>query len=203
MTADSTTPPPTQASPVVVGDDGVSRCSWADGSPEYRRYHDDEWGVPLRDERRLYEKICLEGFQAGLSWITILRRREAFREAFYNFDIERVGRMTPHEVERLLQNDRIIRHRGKIEATIQNARAAEAMQGGLTDYIWSFAPEPGNHPRPRLREDVPAITLESKAMSAGLRTKGFRFFGPTTAYALMQSAGLVDDHFEGCWRADS
>jgi DNA-3-methyladenine glycosylase I len=185
----------------VPGTDGRLRCAWSVSSPEYIAYHDDEWGFPLRDERRLFEKICLEGFQAGLSWITILRRREAFRAAFDGFDPVRVSEYGEGDIERLLGDASIIRHRGKIEATITNARALLALDRPLVELVWSFAPEPGTHPRPASFLDVPAVTAESTALSKELRKRGFRFVGPTTMYALMQSAGLVDDHVVGCWRA--
>jgi DNA-3-methyladenine glycosylase I len=185
---------------VVVGDDGVARCGWAAGDGEYRRYHDEEWGRPLYDERRLFEKLCLEGFQAGLSWITILRRRPAFRAAFANFDVPTVAAFTEQDVTRLLGDERIIRHRGKITATIDNARATLALQESLSELIWRFAPAP--RPQPLLRlADVPAITPESTALSRALKAQGYRFVGPTTMYALMQSSGLVDDHVAGCHRA--
>ena len=182
---------------VVVGDDGVARCAWAANDAEYRRYHDEEWGRPLRNEQRLFEKLCLEGFQAGLSWITILRRRPAFRAAFAGFDIETVAAFTEADVERLLTDERIIRHRGKITATIDNARTTLALGESLTELIWSFAPAPRPAPLSDLAE-VPAITPESTALSTALRARGYRFVGPTTMYALMQSSGLVNDHVLGC-----
>ncbi|GAA4183893.1 DNA-3-methyladenine glycosylase I [Gryllotalpicola kribbensis] len=187
----------------VEGADGKLRCAWSVSSPEYIAYHDDEWGHPLKDERRLFEKICLEGFQAGLSWITILRRREGFRAAFDGFDPAVVAEYGEADVERLLADTRIIRHRGKIEATISNARAVLALDRPLVELVWSFAPEAGSRPRPASFLDVPAVTPESTALSKELRKRGFKFVGPTTMYALMQSAGLVDDHVEGCWRAGS
>jgi DNA-3-methyladenine glycosylase I len=190
----------TAAVDVVLGDDGVSRCAWGAADPEYRRYHDEEWGRPQHDPVRLYEKLCLEGFQAGLSWITILRRRPAFREAFHGFDPVRVAAMTEADVERLLQDARIIRHRGKIEATISNARAALALGEPLDRFLWGFAP-PERERAPASFDEVPAVTAESTAMSRALRAKGFRFVGPTTMYALMQATGMVDDHVEGCFRA--
>ncbi|MGH1548145.1 DNA-3-methyladenine glycosylase I [Leifsonia poae] len=186
---------------LVVGADGLARCSWAASDPEYQRYHDEEWGRPQHDPRALYEKLCLEGFQAGLSWITILRRRPAFREDFLNFEPEKVAGMTESDVERLLQDARIIRHRGKIEATIANARAVLALDVPLEELMWGFAPGHRERRRPRSWGDVPAVTPESTAMSKELRRRGFRFVGPTTMYALMQSTGMVDDHFEGCFRA--
>lgn len=189
--------PPT----VVVGDDGLARCSWGANDAEYRRYHDEEWGTPLHDEQRLFEKLCLEGFQAGLSWITILRKRPAFRVAFHDFDPEKVAAMGEPDVERLLQDAGIIRHRGKIEATIGNARATLALDESLSELMWGFAPDATGRVRPRSWSDVPAVTAESTAMSKALRARGYRFVGPTTMYALMQSTGMVDDHIEGCFRA--
>ena len=185
---------------VVVGDDGLTRCAWGANDPEYRRYHDEEWGTPQHDPVRLFEKVCLEGFQAGLSWITILRRRPAFREVFHGFAVEQVAAMTEADVERLLADARIIRHRGKIEAAIQNARATLALEVPLEELLWSFAPPPRTTP-PRSFAEVPATTDESTAMSKELRRLGFRFVGPTTMYALMQAAGMVDDHLSGCYRA--
>ena len=187
---------------VVVGDDGVPRCSWASSDAEYRRYHDEEWGTPQHDSRALFEKICLEGFQAGLAWITILRRRPAFREVFHGFEPERVAAMDETDVERLLGDARIIRHRGKIEATIANARATLGLELPLNELVWSFAPAAAA-PERHSWTDVPAITPESAAMSAELRRRGFRFVGPTTMYALMQATGMVDDHIQGCFRAAS
>lgn len=185
---------------VVVGDDGVPRCAWGAADPEYRRYHDEEWGEPQHDPVRLYEKLCLEGFQAGLSWITILRRRPAFREVFHDFDPVRVSEMTEADVDRLLLDARIIRHRGKIEATISNARATLALDEPLDRFLWSFAPPPREY-APSTLDDVPAVTAESTAMSRALRSAGFRFVGPTTMYALMQATGMVDDHLAGCFRS--
>ena len=185
---------------VVVGDDGLARCAWGASDEEYRRYHDEEWGTPQHDPTRLYEKLCLEGFQAGLSWITILRRRPAFREAFHGFDPEQVAAMTDADVERLLGDASIIRHRGKIEATISNARATLALERPLDELLWSFAPAPRSA-APVSFTEVPATTAESTAMSRALRTHGFRFVGPTTMYALMQSTGMVDDHLAGCFRS--
>lgn len=185
---------------LIEGDDGLIRCGWGASDPEYRRYHDEEWGTPQHDAVRLFEKVCLEGFQAGLSWITILRRRPAFREVFHDFDAARVAAMTESDVERLLDDGRIIRHRGKIEATIQNARATLALEQPLDEFLWSFAPAPRKS-SPRTFADVPAVTPESIAMSKALRKLGFRFVGPTTMYALMQAAGMVDDHLGGCFRA--
>ncbi|MFE6963672.1 DNA-3-methyladenine glycosylase I [Agromyces sp. NPDC057679] len=185
---------------VVVGDDGVVRCAWGAADPEYRRYHDEEWGTPQHDPQRLFEKVCLEGFQAGLSWITILRRRPAFREVFHGFDPQLVAAMTDDDVERLLGDARIIRHRGKIRATITNARAALELEQPLDELLWGFAPPPRPH-APSSFAEVPATTPESSAMSRELRRRGFAFVGPTTMYALMQAAGMVDDHVAGCFRA--
>lgn len=186
---------------VLVGDDGLPRCAWVGTDPEYARYHDEEWGRPLHGDQRLFEKISLEGFQAGLSWITILRRRAGFREAFHGFDVARVAALEPADVERLMLDERIIRNRAKIEATISNAAIAIALADGeLDELVWSFMPQA--HPRPRSLSELPAVTAESTALSKALRSRGFRFVGPTTMYALMQSAGLVDDHVVGCHRAD-
>ncbi|WP_426623525.1 DNA-3-methyladenine glycosylase I [Leifsonia sp. McL0607] len=202
--ADSATPPapatPASRSALAVGDDGVARCSWSASDAEYRRYHDEEWGTPQHDPRALYEKLCLEGFQAGLSWITVLRRRPAFREVFHGFDLARVAAMTEDDVQRLLGDERIIRHRGKIEATISNAKAVLDLDVPLDVLMWGFAPT-GTRERPRAWDDVLAVTPESTALSKELRRRGFRFVGPTTMYALMQATGMVDDHFEGCFRA--
>lgn len=189
---------------LVLGDDGVSRCGWVGSDAEYMRYHDEEWGRPLHDEERLFEKVCLEGFQAGLSWITILRRRPVFREVFHGFNVDRVAEMTEADVDRLVADARIIRHRGKIEATIRNARVTRdlGLRGeSLADLIWSFAPTAARSGPPRTFADIPAITSESTALSAELRRRGYSFVGPTTMYALMQSAGLVDDHLAGCHRS--
>jgi DNA-3-methyladenine glycosylase I len=168
---------------------------------EYRRYHDEEWGVPLRGDRALFEKMALEGFQAGLSWITILRKRPRFREVFAGFEPETVAEFDEADVERLMADVGIIRNRAKILATIGNARLVRGMaEGELDELMWSFAP-PASGIRPASFADVPAVTPASTAMSKELRRRGFRFVGPTTMYALMQSAGMVDDHIAGCWRA--
>ncbi len=192
--------PGTPSPSVLVDPDGVARCAWAGADPEYQRYHDAEWGVPQRDPRALFEKVCLEGFQAGLSWLTILRRREGFRSAFHGFVPERVATMDADDVDRLMQDSGIIRNRAKIEATIGNARAVLELDRGLDEVMWAHAPAPG--PRPRRLADVPATTPESTALSRELRRLGFRFVGPTTVYALMQSSGMVDDHVIACHRAD-
>jgi DNA-3-methyladenine glycosylase I len=170
------------------------RCWWGSSTPEYIAYHDEEWGRPVHDDRALFEKLCLEAFQSGLSWITILRKRESFRAAFAGFEIERVAAFGEQDVARLMADEGIVRNRAKIEATIANARAAADL--GLAELLWSFAPEP--RPRPRTRADIPAVTPESTAMAKELKKRGFRFVGPTTAYALMQACGLVDDHIDGC-----
>jgi len=191
---------------IVVGDDGVARCGWAGSDAEYARYHDEEWGTPLHGDRPLFEKLSLEGFQAGLSWITILRRRESFRQAFHGFDIARVAAMEADEADALMQNAAIIRNRAKIQATIANAAIALSMvheqPGALDALMWSFAP-PARAAPPASLSQVPAITPESTAMSAALRARGFRFVGPTTLYALMQSSGMVNDHVVGCVRAQT
>ena len=181
--------------------EGVARCAWVGDDAEYRRYHDEEWGTPLHGDRALFEKMSLEGFQAGLSWITILRKRPRFREVFAGFDPLRVAAFDDDDVERLMQDAGIIRNRAKIEATIGNARLVSEMdEGELDALMWSFAPERRPAP-PETFAEVPAVTPESTAMSRALRKRGFRFVGATTMYALMQSAGMVDDHVAGCWRA--
>jgi DNA-3-methyladenine glycosylase I len=182
------------------GDDGRLRCGWCLSTEDYVAYHDDEWGRPVTDDVRLYEKLCLEGFQSGLSWLTILRKRPAFRTAFAGFEPARVARFDDDDVARLLADAGIVRHRGKIEATIANARATLAVQedlGSLAALVWSFEPD-RRRPAPRLLGDVPATTPESTALSKDLKRRGFRFVGPTTAYAAMQSLGVVDDHLAGC-----
>ena len=184
---------------ILTGADGKARCPWCGDDPLYVEYHDKEWGRPVYDDVRLFEKICLEGFQAGLSWITILRKRENFREAFAGFDFEQVAQFDDSDVERLLQNAGIIRHRGKIEATINNAaRAIElrAEYGSLSKFFWSF--KPNNHTPPKTMRDIPAITPESTALSKDLKKRGWRFVGPTTCYAFMQAMGLVNDHLVDC-----
>ena len=170
------------------------RCWWGASTPEYVRYHDEEWGRPVRDDRALFEKLCLEAFQSGLSWITILRKREAFRSAFVGFEVERVAAFGEADVARLMADAGIVRNRAKIEAAIANARACVDLP--LAELLWSFAPDA--RPRPRTRAEVPAVTPESTAMAKELKKRGFRFVGPTTAYALMQATGMVDDHIEGC-----
>lgn len=184
---------------LVTGPDGVNRCWWCVGDPVYQSYHDTEWGFPCTDDRGLFESICLDGFQAGLSWITILRRREHFRSAFCGFEIERVARLNKRSVERLLRNDRIIRHRGKIESTINNARRALELIdecGSLAGYIWKY--EPKTQREHATRRSIPAATPESEAMSKDLKRRGWTFVGPTILYAMMQAVGVVNDHVTGC-----
>jgi DNA-3-methyladenine glycosylase I len=185
----------------VPGEDGVARCAWCLGTPDYVAYHDEEWGRPVVDDVRLYEKLCLEGFQSGLSWLTILRKRPGFRAAFAGFDPERVAHFDDGDVTRLLADASIVRHRGKIEATIANARATLDVQdelGSLAALVWSFEPERSTRAVPARLGDVASTTPESTALSKALKRRGFRFVGPTTAYAAMQSLGIVDDHLDGC-----
>jgi DNA-3-methyladenine glycosylase I len=188
---------------LLLGSDGRARCAWCGDEPSYVAYHDDEWGRPLRDERALFELLSLEGFQAGLSWLTILRKRVAFREAFAGFEVDAVARFDADDVQRLLGDPGIVRHRGKISATIANARSVRALHDegtSLAEISWSHAPA-GDRPRPQTLGDIAAATPESEALARELRRRGFRFVGPTTVYAFMQSAGLVDDHVEGCFAA--
>jgi DNA-3-methyladenine glycosylase I len=188
---------------LVRGDDGVTRCFWGASPPEYQAYHDAEWGFPVDDDRRLYEKLVLEGFQSGLSWLTILRKRENFRKAFAGFDFEQVARFGEKDVERLLGDAGIVRHRGKIEAAISNAqRAVELVdeEGSLATYVWRFEPDQTSRPK-RLTWDALlelAETPESRALAKDLKRRGWRFVGPTTVYAFMQAMGLVNDHLHGC-----
>lgn len=181
----------------------ATRCPWAGEDPLYVRYHDEEWGVPTRDDTRLFEKLCLEGQQAGLSWITVLRKRERYRERFAGFEIDRVARITHAGIESRLQDAGLIRHRGKLEAIVDNAKAARALlqdEGSLSDLLWSFVGGETRVNRFRTMKQVPASTPESSAMSKALKARGFRFVGPTTCYALMQACGLVNDHLVGCPR---
>jgi DNA-3-methyladenine glycosylase I len=185
---------------VVRGDDGVNRCWWGDSPPEYRSYHDTEWGFPVAEDTRLFEKLSLEGFQAGLSWLTILRKREAFRRAFADFDFERVARYGERDVSRLLADASIVRHRGKIEAVINNARRAVELvdeEGSLAAYIWRFEP-PARASMDRSTLAELAHTEDSRALARDLKRRGWRFVGPTTVYAFMQAMGLVNDHLDGC-----
>jgi DNA-3-methyladenine glycosylase I len=182
---------------LTTGADGQERCWWGVGDEDYERYHDEEWGFPQGDDHRLFEKICLEGFQSGLSWLTILRKRENFRAAFARFDPVVVATFTEADVERLLGDAGIVRHRGKIEATINNAQRAVDLvgeQGSLARYFWSFEPPRGDAPTV-----IPSSTDTSAALSKDLKNSGWRFVGPTTAYAFMQAMGLVNDHLEGCF----
>lgn len=186
-----------------AADDGKLRCAWCRSDPEYVIYHDTEWGVPTHDDRALFEKICLEGFQSGLSWLTILRKRENFRRAFANFECERVARFDGRDVRRLLKDAGIVRHRGKIESTINNARRCEDLVeefGTLANYVWRFEPAARSRPK-KLTWDVlrtMATTPDSTALSKDLRRRGWTFVGPTTMYAFMQAMGLVNDHLHGC-----
>ncbi len=183
------------------GDDAVVRCWWCGDDPGYVEYHDHEWGVPVTNEVRLFEKIALEGFQSGLSWLTILRKRDNFRAAFAGFDPERVARFGARDVTRLLGDAGIVRHRGKIEATISNAKALLELrdrEGSLTSFVWRYAP--AKVARVRTRSDVRATSEESIALSKELKRRGWRFVGPTTCYAFFQAMGLVNDHLEGCAR---
>ena len=181
----------------VPGPDGKMRCSWSIVTPEYVRYHDTEWGFPVVDDRRLFEKICLEGFQSGLSWRTILAKREDFRRVFHDFDYDRVATFKEKDVERLLQDALIIRHRGKIEATINNAKRTQEMiksEGSLAVYFWSFEPDEETLPPPQTITTSP----ESIAISKDLKKRGWKFVGPTTVFAFIQAMGLINDHVEGC-----
>ena len=181
----------------VTGPDGRLRCPWGNGTPDYRDYHDDEWGRPIRTDDGIYERLTLEGFQSGLSWLTILRKRPSFRAAFADFDIATVAGFTGDDRARLLADPGIVRHPGKIDAALHNARVAADLDVPLAELVWSFAP--GSRPAPSTPADVPAHTPESRALARELKRRDFRFVGPTTAYSLMQAAGLVDDHLADCW----
>jgi DNA-3-methyladenine glycosylase I len=183
---------------IIIGEDGVPRCWWSDSAPEYRDYHDREWGFPVADDIRLFEKLSLEGFQAGLSWLTILRKRDAFRRAFAGFDFRVVAGFDEDEVERMLADASIVRHRGKIEAVINNAgRAVELVstEGSLAAFVWQFEPAARTLDG---RASIEAHTEESRALARELKRRGWRFVGPTTVYAFMQAMGLVNDHLDGC-----
>ncbi|MGN9807791.1 DNA-3-methyladenine glycosylase I [Micromonospora sp. BQ11] len=182
---------------LVIGPDGLFRCAWGASTPDYAVYHDTEWGRPLRGDDALYERMTLEAFQSGLSWLTILRKRPAFRLAFDGFHIETVAAYTEADTARLLADAGIVRNRAKIEAAVANARAALELPDGLSALLWSFAPPP-RPAHPASFAEVPALTPESTAMAKALKKRGFRFVGPTTAYALMQATGMVDDHLAGC-----
>ena len=184
-------------------DHAVTRCVWCRATPHYQQYHDTEWGFPVRDDRRLFEKICLEGFQAGLSWLTILNKREAFRAGFANFEFDAVADFTEADQKRLVLDAGIVRHRGKIESTINNAKRAQELCrefGSLAAYFWRYEPEAGTRPSQITRQTLSGVTTspESIAMSKDLRKRGWSFVGPTTMYAFMQAMGLVNDHLEGC-----
>ncbi len=188
---------------LITGSDGRQRCWWPGSDPLYVRYHDEEWGRPVRNDQRLFEKICLEGFQSGLSWLTILRKREHFREAFEGFDPERVARFTARDVTRLLKNTGIVRHRGKIESTINNAKRARelaAERGSLAKYFWSWEPPAQERPATCSYEELRQTSTSpaSQRLSKDLKARGWTFVGPTTVYAFMQAMGLVNDHIEGC-----
>jgi DNA-3-methyladenine glycosylase I len=183
----------------VRGEDGKRRCPWAGTTADYQAYHDDEWGRPVHDDRALFERLCLEAFQSGLAWITILRKRENFRAAFAGFSIEAVAKFGARDVKRLLGDAGIVRNRAKIEATLANARAAAELHDSgesLAELLWSHRPKRGR--APRAMDDLPAVTPESKALAKELKRRGFRFVGPTTAYASMQACGIVNDHLAGC-----
>jgi DNA-3-methyladenine glycosylase I len=189
---------------LITGEDGRTRCFWHGGLADYMRYHDEEWGYPVRDDRRLFEKICLEGFQSGLSWLTILRKRENFRAGFANFDIEKVALFDDQDMERLLADKGIVRHRGKIASTINNARRAIELKkefGTLSNYFWSYEPAKGDRPDAIdlvwLRANP--VSPASQKLSKDLKKRGWTFVGPTTVYAFMQAMGLVNDHLDGCY----
>ncbi|MCW5695203.1 MAG: DNA-3-methyladenine glycosylase I [Bauldia sp.] len=189
---------------LIVDSKGRPSCRWHGALPDYEAYHDAEWGRPVTDDRRLFEKICLEGFQSGLSWLTILRKRPAFRAAFAGFDIEAVAGFGDADVERLMQDAGIVRHRGKIASVVNNARRAIELRdhaGSLAAYFWSFEPKPGARPKKLDLATLMAMpkTEESTALSKDLRRRGWTFVGPTTVYAFMQAMGLVNDHLDGCW----
>ena len=181
----------------ITGPDGKARCRWSGAAPEFLAYHDTEWGFPVDDDRRLFEKLCLEGFQSGLSWRTILAKRENFRAAFHDFDVDRIARFTQRDVERLLKDEGIVRHRGKIEAVINNAKQALDLirqEGSLAAFIWRYEPEAEQHANPQ----TASTSAESIALSKELKKRGWKFVGPTTVYAFMQAMGLINDHVEDC-----
>ena len=207
MTSDTTTPAKTTATAATAGlftdDTHTARCSWCQATPLYRHYHDSEWGFPVADERRLFEKICLEGFQAGLSWLTILNKRENFRNAFANFDAEQVARFDAHDVKRLLADAGIVRHAGKIASAINNAQRVIELRrefGSLGAYVWRLEPDAASRPERITLDALQAVTTPPAAMalSKDLKKRGWTFVGPTTMYAFMQAMGLVNDHLEGC-----
>src|SRR5215831_14751499 len=179
----------------ITGPDGKARCRWSGAAPEFFSYHDTEWGFPVDDDRRLFEKLCLEGFQSGLSWRTILAKRDNFRAAFHDFDFERIARFTGRDVERLLKDDGIVRHRGKIEAVVNNARRAQELvkqEGSLAAFVWRYEPDGSAKPQ------TASTSAESVALSKALKKQGWKFVGPTTVYAFMQAMGLINDHVEDC-----
>jgi DNA-3-methyladenine glycosylase I len=182
---------------LVIGSDGLARCAWGGSTAEYAAYHDGEWGRPVRGDDALFERLTLEAFQSGLSWLTILRKREAFRRAFDGFSIETVAAYDEADAARLMADAGIVRNRMKVDAALHNARVAADLDGGLAALLWSFAPPPRAR-RPESFAEVPASTLESTALAKDLKKRGFKFVGPTTAYALMQATGMVDDHLAGC-----
>ena len=187
----------------VSGADGKARCGWVTNDPLYENYHDEEWGRPLRDDRALFELLTLEGCQAGLSWITVLRKREHYRKIYDGFDAEKIARYRPAKLEKLLADPGIIRHRGKIEASVTNARAYLELldrEGSFSKFVWGFVDGKPRRNRPRSLKDVPAKTAESDAMSKALQKAGFKFVGSTICYAFMQASGMVDDHVVGCHR---
>lgn len=188
---------------LVVGPDGLARPAWAATDALMREYYDTEWGMPIRDEHGVFERLCLESFQSGLSWATILRKRQAFREAFAQFDPEVVAEFTEADIARLLEDERIIRHRAKISAAITNARATLALRptGGLAEFVWGFKPE--TTPQPRALAEIPTQSLESRALATALKERGFVFIGPTTMYALMEALGIVNTHLMGSHRRDA
>lgn len=204
----TSTSDPTSSSPngdLLLGADGRVRCAWCGDDPLYVAYHDSEWGRPLHDERALFELVCLESFQSGLSWLLILRKREGFRTAFAGFEPERIAAFGEADIQRLMGDARIVRNRAKIEATVANARAMVALHDAgetLDDVVWMHRPEPRPQ-RVTALADIPSSITESKALARDLRGRGFRFVGPVVAYALMESAGVVDDHLAGCWVAPS
>jgi len=202
MTAPAVPPGEADEAPSAlrVGTDNRMRCWWAGSAPEYVEYHDLEWGTALHGDDELFERLCLEAFQSGLSWLTILRKRPAFRMAFAGFVINAIAAFDDDDVQRLLSDSAIVRNRAKIDAVIHNAQVAADLTPGLDELLWSFRPT-GPRPRPRSLAELPAITPESTAMAKELKRRGFKFVGPTTAYALMQATGMVDDHVAGCWRA--
>lgn len=184
-------------STLIIGRDGKSRCRWCDAAPEFLDYHDKEWGYPVSDDHRLFEKLSLESFQSGLSWRTILAKRENFRAAFHNFDFDRIARFTKRDINRLLKDEGIVRHRGKIEAVINNAQRAQEIvkqEGSLAAFIWRYEPDTKQHVKPQ----TASTSAESLALSKDLKKQGWKFVGPTTAYAFMQAMGLINDHVEGC-----